>query len=140
MAAQIAEQVQRRSAAALKFFPTEDDHRTITVDIAVSAFVLTSRRQHCREREIQMTIADMMKDRAALTRQLKALPNDLASEAEFKETFDRRWALENLILERQVITLADLKAQLRVSADRADYLGNGWRRPDSASRLNRKEW
>jgi hypothetical protein len=87
-----------------------------------------------------MTIADMMKDRAALTRQLKALPNDLASEAEFKETFDRRWALENLLLERQVITLADLKAQLRVSADRADYLGNGWRRPDSASRLNRKEW
>ena len=87
-----------------------------------------------------MTMANMMKDRAALTRQLKALPDDLASEAEFKETFDRRWALENLILERRVITLADLKAQLRVSADRADYLGNGWRRPDSASRLYRKEW
>ena len=85
-----------------------------------------------------MTIANMMKERAALTRQLQALPDDLASEAEFRETFDRRWALENLILERKVITMAELKAQLRVSAERADYLGNGWR-PDSASRLYRKE-
>ena len=87
-----------------------------------------------------MTIAKMMKDRAALTRQLQALPDDLiTSEAEFRETFDRRWALENLILERKVITLAELKAQLRVSADRADYLSNGLRRPDSASRLYRKK-
>ena len=85
-----------------------------------------------------MTVASMMKRRAALTRRLKALPDDLASEAEFKATFDRRWALENLILERKVITMAELKAQLRVSADRADYLSNGWR-PDSASRLYRKE-
>ena len=54
--------------------------------------------------KIQMTIAKMMKDRAALTQQLQALPDDLVSEAEFRETFDRRWALENLILERKPAT------------------------------------
>jgi len=86
-----------------------------------------------------MTIAKMMKDRAALTQQLQALPDNLASEAEFRQTFDRRWALENLILECKFISLAELKAQLRVSADRADCLGNGWRRSDSASRLYRKK-
>jgi hypothetical protein len=83
-----------------------------------------------------MTIAKMMKDRAALTQQLQALTSPAKQSLGKHSTGD---GPENLILERNVITLAELKAQLRVSDDRADYLGNGCRRPDSASRLYRKK-
>jgi hypothetical protein len=39
-------------------------------------------------------ISTMMEQRAEITEQLDSVPSDLASEAEFKETFGRKWQLE----------------------------------------------
>jgi hypothetical protein len=66
-----------------------------------------------------MTIANMMQDRAALTAQLDAIPDDLASEPAFKETFARRWAVEESILAHQAVTVAELRAQHATLAARA---------------------
>ncbi|MFZ2076049.1 MAG: hypothetical protein WAV38_05225 [Xanthobacteraceae bacterium] len=66
-----------------------------------------------------MTIHNMMQSRAALTAQMDAAPTDLSSEAEFKEIFERRWALEDSILSRQATTPADRDRQISILAARA---------------------
>jgi hypothetical protein len=48
---------------------------------------------------------------------MNAIPLD--SEQAFKHAFDTRWALEETILSCKPLAISDLKAQLRILADRA---------------------
>jgi hypothetical protein len=58
-------------------------------------------------------------------RRLDAVPEDLAHEAEFNETFDKRWALEETILSCKATTLDAIKEQIRILAARAHDLDDG---------------
>lgn len=71
-----------------------------------------------------MTIDSLMKDRAALTAEIDAIPTDLASEPAFKRAFDRKWKVERSILAQKPTTLDELKYQLRILADRYRDLGD----------------
>jgi hypothetical protein len=66
-----------------------------------------------------MTIQTLMRERAALTAQLDAIPDDHASEPKFKETFAHRWAIEESVLSSTALTLADRDAQIEILAGRA---------------------
>jgi hypothetical protein len=70
-------------------------------------------------------ITAMMERRAEITAELDAVPEDLAHEAEFQATFDRKWAVEETILSCKATTLAERDSQLLVLAARAHDLGDG---------------
>jgi hypothetical protein len=71
------------------------------------------------------SISTMMEARAEITRQLDAVPGDLASEEAFKEVFERKWAVEQTILSFKAATLAERDMQVLVLAQRAADLGDG---------------
>jgi hypothetical protein len=66
-----------------------------------------------------MTIAKMMKDRAALTAEIDAVPADVSTDKKFREIYERRWALERVVLSCTTLTLDELRSQLRILAARA---------------------
>jgi hypothetical protein len=82
-----------------------------------------------------MNIDNLMKDRAALTAQLDAVPEDLAHEQEFKDAFDRKWTVEQAVLECQALTLSELKQQIKILAQRAYDVGDSV--ADNLARLAR---
>jgi hypothetical protein len=74
----------------------------------------------------------MMERRAALTAEIDAIPTDLTNEQEFKDAFDRKWAVEQTILSCKALTLADRNAQIKILAARA---GDGAEVADDLARL-----
>jgi hypothetical protein len=86
-----------------------------------------------RRRKTEMTnISTMMERRAALTAEIDAIPTDLTNEQEFKDAFDRKWAVEQTILSCKALTLADRNAQIKILAARA---GDGADVADDLARL-----
>ena len=69
-----------------------------------------------------MTITNMMQQRAALDATLDAIPP--ASAQAFEEIFDRKWQIEQTILESKAITLDELKRQIAILAERACDVGD----------------
>jgi hypothetical protein len=71
-------------------------------------------------RKRKMTnITAMMERRAEITAELDVIPEDIAHEAEFNETFAKRWAVEETILSCKATTIDAIKEQIRVLAARA---------------------
>jgi hypothetical protein len=70
-------------------------------------------------------ITAMMERRAEIAAELDAIPEDLAHEQEFKDAFDRKWAVEETVLSCKATTLDAIKDQIRILAARAHDLDDG---------------